>query len=60
MDYPSGDELYQRFAQQGVLSHQEIEEALNNTNVFLEVEEYDSPIFNKNITSHLTRYIKSH
>lgn len=49
MDYPSGDELYQRFAQQGVLSHQEIEEALNNTNVFLEVEEYDSPIFNKNI-----------
>ena len=39
LDYPDGDTLYKRFATQCVLSHEEICEALNNTNVFLEVEE---------------------
>ena len=49
MDYPSCDELYNRFKEQGILTDSEIQEALNTTNVLLEVEEYDSPIFNKDI-----------
>lgn len=49
MDYPSGDELYRRFANQAVLSHDEIQEAMANTLVLREVEEYDSPVFNDDI-----------
>lgn len=49
LDFPDGDTAYQRFATQAVLSHDEILEAINNTNVFAEVEEYDSPIFNTDI-----------
>lgn len=49
LDYPDGNTAYQRFANQCVLSHEQILEAINNTNVFLEVEEYDCPIFNKEI-----------
>ena len=46
LDYPDGDTAYQRFANQCVLSHEEIIEAMENTKVFLNVEEYDCPIFN--------------
>lgn len=49
LDYPDGDTLYKRFATQCVLSHEEICEALNNTNVFLEVEEYNPKLFNEDI-----------
>lgn len=49
LDYPDGDTAYKRFAKQCILSHEEICEAMNNTNIFLEVEEYDSPIFNTDI-----------
>lgn len=49
MDYPDGATAYKRFADQCVLSHEQIIEAMNNTNVFLEVEEYDSPIFNHEV-----------
>ncbi len=49
LDYPNGDEAYKRFANQCVLSHEQILEAMNNTNVFLEVEEYDNPCFNDDI-----------
>ena len=49
LDYADGDTIYQRFVQQGVLSHDEIMEALDNTNIFLKVEEYNSPIFDKTI-----------
>lgn len=49
MDYPDGETAYNRFAEQCVLSHDEIMEAINNTNVFLNVEEYDCPIFNHDI-----------
>ena len=49
LDMPDGDEAYQRFARQGVLSHDEILAAVGNTNVFAEVEDYDSPIFNTDI-----------
>lgn len=49
LDYPDGDTAYERFANQCVLSHSEICDAMDNTGVFLEVEEYDSPIFNTEI-----------
>ena len=49
LDYPNGNEAYKRFANQCVLSHKQILEAMNNTNVFLEVEEYDNPCFNDDI-----------
>ena len=49
LDYPDGDTAYARFANQCILSHQEICDAMDNTNVFLDVEEYDSPIFNTDI-----------
>ena len=48
-DYPDGDTAYQRFADQCILSHSEICDAMDNTNVFLDVEEYDTPIFNSEI-----------
>ena len=49
LDYPDGDTAYQRFAEQCVLTHEEILEAINNTNIFLRVEDYDSPIFDTTI-----------
>jgi len=49
LDYPDGDTAYNRFAKQGILSHSEICDAMDNTNVFLDVEEYDNPIFNTKI-----------
>lgn len=49
LDYPNGDEAYERFARQCVLSHTEINDAIDNTQVFMDVEEYDSPIFNTDI-----------
>ena len=45
LDYPDGDTAYRRFAKQGVLSHEQILEAIGNTNVFLNVEPYESPVF---------------
>lgn len=49
LDYPDGDEAYKRFAHQAVLSHNDIIAAMDNTNVFLDVEEYNSPIFTSEI-----------
>lgn len=49
LDMPDGETAYQRFAQQGILSHEHIVEAISNTNVFADVEEYDSPIFNTDV-----------
>lgn len=49
LDYPDGDEAYRRFADQCVLGHDEIITAMENTNVFLQVEEYDCPCFTKEI-----------
>ena len=46
MDYPDGQTLFNRFKRQGVLSDEEIMVAIDNTNIFLEVEEYTSIIFN--------------
>lgn len=39
MDYPDGDEAYSRFIKQGVLPHEKIEEAIQNTNIFLDFED---------------------
>lgn len=49
LDYPDGATAYERFAEQCVLSHSQINEAIQNTNVFLGVQEYGCPIFNDEI-----------
>lgn len=49
LDYPDGNTAYERFAKQCILSHTEICDAMDNTNIFLDIEEYDSPIFNSDI-----------
>lgn len=49
LDYPDGDTAYQRFIEQGVLTESQINECFENTNVFLEVEEYNNPCFNYEI-----------
>ena len=45
LDYPSCEEAIKRFQKQGVLNKYQIEEAINNTNIFNDVEEYDSIVF---------------
>lgn len=49
LDYPDGNTAYQRFVEQGVLGGSEIEEAMANTNIFLQVENYDCACFTKDI-----------
>jgi DNA polymerase III alpha subunit len=49
LDYPNGNIAYQRFLEQGALTKAQIEEAIDNTNIFLDVQQYDNPIFNKEI-----------
>lgn len=49
MDYPDGETAYQRFVDQGVLTKKEIERSFENTNVFLDVEEYHSPVYSEDI-----------
>lgn len=49
LDAPTGEEAYDRFKTQGILTDPQIKEAIENTNVFLEVEEYTSPIFTDDI-----------
>lgn len=49
MDFPNAEQLYKRFADQTVLTHSQIEEAMSNTLVFREVAEYNSPVFNDEI-----------
>lgn len=39
MDYPSDEEAYQRFINQGILSPAQINEAMRNTNIFLTFED---------------------
>ena len=49
MDYPDGDEAVRRFKEQGVLSDAEIQQAFDQTNCFLDVEEYDCDIFDDSV-----------
>lgn len=46
MDYPDGKTLFNRFKRQGILQDDEILIAIDNTNIFLSVQEYTSSIFN--------------
>lgn len=46
MDYPTGDELYQRFVVQGILSEEEIMTAINNT---LVIRDFENIIYDKSI-----------
>lgn len=39
MDYPSGEEAFERFQRQGVLSGAQIKEAISHTNIFLDFED---------------------
>jgi DNA polymerase III alpha subunit len=49
LDYVDGQTAYNRFAAQNILTHTEITDAIANTNTFLDVKEYDSPVFNTDI-----------
>lgn len=49
MDYSDGETAYNRFTKQGILTKAQIEEAMDNTNIFLDVATYDNPIFNKEV-----------
>lgn len=49
MDYPDGQTAYNRFVDQGVLSGNQIKEAIENTNIFLNVEDYECDCFNKEV-----------
>jgi DNA polymerase III alpha subunit len=46
LDYPSVEVSIQRFENQGVLTQVQIKEAINNTNILLEVENYNAKVFN--------------
>lgn len=45
MDYPSEEEVVKRFLEQGVFSNDEIKQAMNNSDIVLEFQDYDSPVF---------------
>lgn len=49
LDYPDGDTLYKRFAQQCVLDHNQILKSIENTNVLLNIGDYKESIFNDTI-----------
>lgn len=50
MDYPDDETTYQRFVDQGILSEEEIKEAMNNTDEALDFCDYDNVrIFTKDI-----------
>lgn len=50
MDYPDDDIVIQRFKDQGILSSNQIKQAMNNTDICLSFEDYDNvSIFNKDI-----------
>lgn len=48
LDFPDYDTALKRFIEQGILTEDEAKTALNNTNIFEQVEVYNSVIFDKN------------
>ncbi len=56
LDFPSYQTAFDRFKEQGVLNSVQIEEALENTNIFSDVDVYDSKIFDKEIIKLPTLY----
>ena len=51
MDYPSDEEVLRRFLDQGVFSREEVQRAMDNTDVVLTFDDYsiNNPIFSKDI-----------
>lgn len=49
LDFPSYDDAFRRFEEQGILNKNQISDALENTNIFESVSEYDSIIFDSDI-----------
>lgn len=51
MDYPDDETVMQRFLQQGVFNREQIQQAMNNTDVVLTFEDYsiNNPVFSKDI-----------
>lgn len=51
MDYPSDEEVLRRFLDQGVFSREEVQKAMDNTDVALTFDDYsiNNPIFSKDI-----------
>lgn len=45
MDYPDDETAVKRFMTQGILNQKQIDEAMNNTDIFLEVQEYKNACF---------------
>ena len=56
LDYPDYDTAFQRFEEQGILNKYKIEEALDTTNILLNVEEYKSIIFDSDFVKLPTIY----
>lgn len=50
MDYPDDETIMNRFLEQGVFSRNQIQRAMDNTDISLSFDDYDNvPIFNKDI-----------
>lgn len=51
MDYPSDEEVLRRFLDQGVFSREEVQKAMDNTDIVLTFDDYsiNNPIFSKDI-----------
>lgn len=48
MDYPDEKTAFDRFMNQGIWNEEEIFQAMNNSNILLTFEDYDSEVFKKN------------
>ena len=51
MDYPSDEEVLRRFLDQGVFSQEEVQKAMDNTDIVLTFDDYsiNNPVFSKDI-----------
>lgn len=50
MDYPDDETVMKRFLEQGIFSREQVQKAMDKTDVLLEFDDYDDvPIFNKEI-----------
>lgn len=57
LDFPSYEELLHRFKKQNILSYDQTIESLNNTNIFENVETYNSIIFDDKMIKLPTLYL---
>ena len=51
MDYPSDEEVMKRFLEQGIFSREEVQRAMDNTDIVLTFDDYsiNNPVFSKDI-----------